>query len=278
MREFCRERLAEFGAYQDAMWAGAPFLFHSRISPALNLRLIDPRYVVEKAVEAYQEGSAPINSVEGFVRQIIGWREYVRGMYWTYMPDYGRKNALDAHAPLPSAYWDADIDMACVADSTQSLVAHGYTHHIQRLMVLGLFGLLLGVDPGAFNRWHTSMYLDAHDWVSLPNTLGMSQFADGGFMATKPYSASGNYINRMSNYCKQCPFNHKKALGEDACPITTMYWDFLDRHREKFRGNRRMMFQLKNLERKSADEMAAIREQAERVRARYAKGAAHAGN
>jgi deoxyribodipyrimidine photolyase-related protein len=208
------------------------------------------------------------------VRQILGWREFVRGVYWMHMPGYIRRNALRAQLPVPKSYWDGDTDMACVADAMRNVLDNGYAHHIQRLMVLGLFALNAGVHPRAFNDWHMAMYLDAIDWVSLPNALGMSQFGDGGILGTKPYCASGNYINKMSNYCKNCRFDYRKAAGDDACPVTTLYWDFLDRNANTFEGNQRMVFQLKNLEKKRNDSelMAAIREQAKTLRARIHQG------
>lgn len=272
LEEFIQRRLPAFGDYQDAMWTGADYLYHSRLSAALNLKLLDPRQVVAAAEAAYGEGRAPLNAVEGFVRQILGWREYVRGIYWHYMPHYASRNALEAREPLPPLFWDGKTEMACLADSMRSLLADGYTHHIQRLMVLGLFSMLSGSDPEEFHRWHLAMYPDAHDWVSLPNAVGMSQFADGGLVGTKPYAASGKYIQRMSNYCSHCPFNPAKARGADACPFTALYWDFLARHENEFSGNRRMTFQMKNLSRKGSEELAAIRAQAQEFRRRAGDG------
>ncbi len=270
LRDFIDKRLAQFGPYQDALWTDLQFGYHSRLSAALNLHLIGPRECVDAAVAAYENGHAPIESVEGFVRQILGWREFVRGVYWMHMPGYIRRNALRAQLPVPKSYWDGDTDMACVADAMRNVLDNGYAHHIQRLMVLGLFALNAGVHPKAFNEWHMAMYLDAIDWVSLPNTLGMSQYADGGILGTKPYCASGNYINKMSNYCKNCRFNYKHATGDDACPVTTLYWDFLDRNLDAFKGNQRMVFQVKNIEKKQADEalMERIRAQARELKRR----------
>ncbi len=273
LRDFVEHRLPLFGDYQDAMWTDRPFLNHSRLSFALNLHLLDPRRCVEGAVAAYESGHAPLNAVEGFVRQILGWREFVRGVYWTTMPEYIDRNALgcDADRSVPASYWDGQTEMACVRDAMRSVINFGYAHHIHRLMVLGLFAQLVGVHPRRFHDWHMAMYVDAIDWVSLPNTLGMSQYGDGGVVATKPYCASGAYINRMSNYCKGCKYEPATATGDDACPVTTLYWDFLDRHRERFAANRRMVFQVKNLETKER-EMPAIREQAKRIRERLAEG------
>ena len=270
--EFVQVRLPLFGDFQDAMWTGAHFLYHSRLSAALNFKLINPRAVIDAALDAYHGGTAPLNAVEGFVRQVLGWREYVRGIYWHYMPEYESKNSLGAMEELPSFFWDGRTDMACVADAMANLLQHGYAHHIQRLMVLGLFSLLYGTEPRQFHRWHLAMYPDAHDWVSLPNAMGMSQHADGGIVGTKPYCASGAYIKRMSNYCRECRYDPHTAVGEKACPFTTLYWGFLHRHRERFSANKRMMFQIKNLDRKSGDDLAAITERDSEVRDLARKG------
>ena len=272
VRDFIEHRLPTFGTYQDAMWMEEPFLYHSRLSAAINLKLVAPRYVIEQAEDAYQAGHAPINAVEGFIRQILGWREFIRGVYWQAMPDYAEKNALDATADLPDFFWTADTEMTCMRQSLGQIVEHGYAHHIQRLMVTGLFGLLYGIDPQQMNDWHEAMYVDAWEWVSMPNMIGMSQYADGGIVGTKPYTASGNYINKMSNYCSHCAYNYKASTGEDACPFTTLYWDFLDRHEDRLSSNRRMNFQMANLRRKDDDTRAAIRERAEIVRERAADG------
>ncbi|WP_423823861.1 cryptochrome/photolyase family protein [Salinisphaera sp. SPP-AMP-43] len=274
LKDFIDHRLALFGDYQDALWTEMPFAYHSRLSAALNLHLIDPRACIDAAVAAYHNGHAPLNSVEGYVRQILGWREYVRGLYWHEMPDYAERNWLNAELPVPQSFWDGDTDMACIADAMHNVLDNGYAHHIQRLMVLGLFALVAGVHPYRFHEWHMAMYLDAIDWASLPNTLGMSQFGDGGLMGTKPYCASGNYINKMSNYCKNCRFNHKQSSGTEACPITTLYWDFLDRNLDRFKGNRRMVFQIKNLEKKRDDKdlIAAIRDRADGLRQQISGG------
>lgn len=263
---FIDQRLAGFGTHQDAMWTGESQLWHSTLSFAINLKLISPRRCVEAAIDAYRCGLAPLNSVEGFVRQILGWREFTRGIYFTEMPGYAALNALDAQAEVPSSYWTGETDMACVREAMQSVLSTGYAHHIQRLMVLGLFAQLAGVQPGRFHDWHMAMYVDAVDWVSLPNTLGMSQYGDGGIVGSKPYCASGRYIDRMSNYCKGCRFNPAEAVGDFACPVTTLYWDFLARHRDLFASNGRMKFQMTNLARKDDAELAAIRRQARKVR------------
>ena len=232
---FVRERLPSFGRYQDAMWPGQPWLYHAHLSAALNLKLLDPREVVAAAVEACEFGKAPLAAVEGFVRQILGWREYVRGIYWTRMPDYLESNALAADADLPDFYWTGDTDMHCLADTIGQTLKFGYAHHIQRLMVTGLYALLLGVEPKQVHEWYLAVYVDAVEWVELPNTLGMSQFADGGLMASKPYAATGQYIDRMSGYCKGCRYDPKQRTGDSACPFTTLYWDFLMRHADRLR-------------------------------------------
>jgi deoxyribodipyrimidine photolyase-related protein len=266
---FVANRLADFGRYQDAMASGEPYLYHSLLSSALNLHLLDPRDAIEAALSAYAAGAAPINSVEGFVRQILGWREYVRGVYWWRMPEYAELNALEADLSMPAFMWDADTEMNCVRQSVGQLVDHAYAHHIQRLMVLGLFSMLLGVRPHDVHRWHMSMYIDAVDWVSLPNVLGMSQYGDGGIVGSKPYCASGNYINRMGDYCKGCRYHPAKATGDEGCPITTLYWDFLSRNRKRLDGNRRMGFQFKNLDRKDGAERRAIKKRADELKTRF---------
>jgi deoxyribodipyrimidine photolyase-related protein len=266
LRDFIEYRLRGFGTYQDAMATGRPYLYHSRLSAALNLHLLDPRDAIAAALRAWEEDDVPLNSVEGFIRQILGWREYVRGVYWTHMPAYAELNALDADLPMPAFMWTAETEMNCVRVCVEQLVEHAYAHHIQRLMVLGLVALLLGVHPYAVHEWHMSMYADAVDWVSLPNVLGMSQYGDGGIVGTKPYCASGNYVKRMSNYCAGCRYDPSVATGDTACPITTLYWDFLARNRKRLAGNRRLGFQFKNLDRKSRSELGAIRKQADALK------------
>jgi deoxyribodipyrimidine photolyase-related protein len=270
--DFLAHRLPTFGTYQDAMWTDAPFLYHSRLSAALNLKLLDPRVVVARAEAAYRDGDAPLNAVEGFIRQILGWREFIRGIYWLHAGDWPAMNELDATADLPDVYWTADTQMTCMAQSLGQVRDHAYGHHIQRLMITGLFGLLAGVDPHALNAWHEAMYIDAWDWVSTPNMIGMSQYADGGIVGTKPYTASGKYVSRMSNYCRNCVYDPADSTSDDACPFSTLYWDFLDRHRDQLAGNRRMNFQLANVRRKSDAQMEAIRERAGDVRTLLAEG------
>ena len=270
LREFIEERLPTFGRHQDAMWQGGDFHSHSRLSNAINLKLLSPREVVDRAVEAYESGHAPLNSVEGFVRQVLGWREYIRGVYYVKGPEYLDSNVLDCDLEMPQFFWDGETDMACVGDAMRIVLNYGYAHHIQRLMVLGLFAQLAGVVPRAFHDWHMAMYCDAIDWVSAPNTIGMSQWGDGGVVGSKPYCASGNYINKMSNHCGHCRYKPKAAVGEDACPFTTLYWDFLHRNRKKFSGNHRMGMQLRNLDRKK--DLDAILKQAGELRETLAAG------
>jgi deoxyribodipyrimidine photolyase-related protein len=262
LQAFVKERLPLFGQFEDAMWAGEAWLYHSHLSCALNLKLIQAREVVQAAEDAYRAGRAPLPAVEGFIRQILGWREYVRGIYWTQMPDYLERNALDAQSELPGWYWTGDTDMACLKDAIGQTLKHGYAHHIQRLMVTGLYALLLGVRPQAVHGWYLSVYVDAVEWVELPNTLGMGQFGDGGLMASKPYVASGKYIQRMSNHCKGCKFDPAQSTGPQACPYTTLYWDFLMRHETLLKKNPRMAMQLKNLARLDVDAREAITSQA----------------
>ncbi|MBX3725188.1 MAG: cryptochrome/photolyase family protein [Xanthomonadales bacterium] len=277
--DFVRHRLAAFGPYQDALWQGEPWLYHARLSAAMNLKLLDPRTVVDAALAAWREGSAPLASVEGFVRQVIGWREYVRGIYWLRMPDYVGLNGLGADADLPAFYWTGDTDMACLRDALGQLLRHGYNHHIQRLMLTGLFALLLGVRPQQVHEWFLAMHVDAVEWVELPNTLGMGQHADGGLLGSKPYVASGRYIERMGNHCRDCRYRPGTALGEDACPFTTLYWDFLDRHRGRFGKHPRTALQWRSLDRMDPDARAAIRIAAVQLRASLApRGSAQTGD
>lgn len=265
--DFLAHRLTSFGRYQDAMWSGEPLLFHSRLSAAMNLKLLDPREVLRGAEAAWRSGAAPIESVEGFVRQVLGWREYVRGVYWLRMPGYLAENALGADRPLPSFYWTGETEMACLAGVLRQTLDLGYAHHIQRLMVTGLYALLLGVRPEEVHRWYLAVYVDAVEWAELPNVIGMSQHADGGFMASKPYVATGKYLQRMGNACRSCRFDPAKATGEDACPFTTLYWDFLARHRAFLSKNVRMLLQVKNLDRLPAETLREIRRRAASLRA-----------
>lgn len=263
--DFIRRRLPLFGRYQDAMWAGQPVLYHSRLSAAMNLKLLEARDAVAAAELAWRQGRAPVAAAEGFIRQILGWREYVRGVYWLWMPDYLEWNFFEAHARLPRFYWTGETEMRCLREVIGQTLETGYAHHIQRLMVAGLFALLAGVEPRQVHEWYLGIYVDAVEWVELPNVLGMSQFADGGRMASKPYAASGKYIARMSNYCRGCRYDPARATGENACPFTTLYWDFLMRNEGKLRRVPRMEMQLANLERLGPAERREIRAQAQQI-------------
>ena len=266
MDAFMRERLPLFGPYQDAIWPGEPWLYHAQLSAALNLKLLAPREVVAAAEAEVRAGRVPLASGEGFIRQILGWREYVRGIYWTRMPAYAEANTLDAREPLPGWYWTGDTDMACLRDAITQTLDHGYAHHIQRLMVTGLYALLLGVEPGQLHAWYLSVYVDAVEWVELPNTLGMSQYADGGLMASKPYIASGRYIDRQSPACRNCRYRPEQRTGDNACPFTTLYWDFLLRHADRFAAHPRLAQQVRNAARLDPAERAAIQAQALKLR------------
>ena len=237
---FCTIHLPHFGDYQDAMRTGEPFLFHAVLSPYINAGLLLPREVCERALAEYEAGRVPLNAIEGFIRQIIGWREYVRGIYWLQMPDYEHTNFLEADQPLPDFYWTAETRMNCIAQVVSETRANAYAHHIQRLMVTGTFALIAGLKPHEVEAWYLIVYADAYDWVELPNVHGMILFADGGLLGSKPYAASGQYINRMSDYCQGCLYNVKAKSGPTACPFNYLYWDFLDRNREKVGGNPRM--------------------------------------
>ena len=267
LADFISNRLKDFGTWQDAMWTGRPFLFHARISSALNLKLLDPREAIRRAEEAWHDGDAPLNAVEGFIRQILGWREYVRGIYFARMPGYLEVNELSHGEALPEFYWTGETRMRCLSEVLGQTLRYGYAHHIQRLMVTGLFGLTYGIEPKALHEWYLAVYVDAVEWVEAPNTIGMSQYADGGFLASKPYAASGKYIQRMSNYCDECPFKPAERLGTDACPFTTFYWDFLLRHEDRFRDHPRMALQVRNLDRLDDPTREAIREKASDLRA-----------
>jgi deoxyribodipyrimidine photolyase-related protein len=237
---FMADHLPQFGETQDAMLSSDPFLNHALLSFYINIGFLDPMSVCRAAERAYLEGRAPLNAVEGFIRQIIGWREYVRGVYWLKMPDYVESNFLDAQRPLPDFFWTAETDMACLSTVIGETIDHAYAHHIQRLMVTGNFALIAGLHPHQVHEWYLEVYADAYEWVELPNVIGMSLFADGGVLGSKPYAASGNYISKMSDYCGRCRYDVKKKTGEGACPFNALYWDFLDRNGEKLSGNRRL--------------------------------------
>ncbi len=259
---FMRHALPQFGDYEDAMLVGERFLWHSILSPYLNAGLLDPVDLCRRAEVEYRAGRAPLNSVEGYVRQIIGWREYMRGIYWREGPGYVDRNFLDAHRPLPGWYWTGDTDMRCLAEALGQTMATAHAHHIQRLMVTGNFALLIGADPAAVHRWYLEVYVDAYEWVELPNTLGMSQFGDGGLLGSKPYAASGAYIDRMSDYCRHCRYDVKKRVGADACPFNALYWDFVARNEDKLARNRRMQMPYRTWHKWTDAQQAETRAQA----------------
>jgi deoxyribodipyrimidine photolyase-related protein len=263
LQQFVEERLAFFGDYQDAMLQDEAWMFHAHIGLYLNTGLLLPLECIAAAEQAYHRGQAPLNAVEGFIRQILGWREFVRGLYWQNMPGYETLNFFDAQRDLPDFYWTADTRMNCLRQSVQETIDHAYAHHIQRLMVLGNFALLAGILPAQVNDWFLSVYADAFEWVELPNVSGMALFADGGKLASKPYASGGGYINKMSNYCKGCSYSVTAKNGPKACPFNYLYWDFLDRNRAKLRANPRVGMMYRVYDRMDADKQQAIRSDAE---------------
>lgn len=262
LEHFIQHLLPNFGDYQDAMVAGEAYLYHSLISSYLNAGLLLPLEICQRAENSYRTGAAPLNAAEGFIRQILGWREYIRGIYWHFMPEYGERNTLHATRPLPEFYWGAHTDMFCVAESVRHTRDHAYSHHIQRLMITGNFALLAGLDVKQVQDWYLAVYSDAYEWVEMPNTLGMALFGDGGVVASKPYAASGKYIHRMSNYCEQCIYDPEVMTGDKACPFNALYWDFLVRHEDKFRGNQRMPYVFSTWDKFAPEKQSAIRSQA----------------
>lgn len=260
---FLQDALPNFGAYQDAMATGEPFIFHAAISPYLNAGLLTPREVCVAAEHEYIEKRAPLNAVEGFIRQILGWREYVRGVYWLKMPDYAETNALNATRPLPWFYWSGETEMHCLREAIGQTKRHAYSHHIQRLMVTGNFALLAGIAPKEIAEWYLVVYADAYEWVELPNVQGMSQFADGRLLASKPYASSGAYIDRMSDFCKSCKYDVKQKAGPTACPFNYLYWAFLIRNAGTLRGNQRLAMPYATLARWDEGHRAAVLAEAE---------------
>lgn len=260
LSDFINHRLAGFGDYQDAMWTGEYRLYHSRIASSLNLKLLDPMEVINSAINAYQKKRVSLNAVEGFIRQILGWREYIRGLYWHYRDKWLATNHLGAKRSLPDFYWSGQTNMVCMKECLRQVIDTGYGHHIQRLMVTGLFSLLYGVKPEEIHEWYLAMYTDAVAWVEVPNTLGMSQYSDGGLVGSKPYIASGAYINRMSNYCSNCRYQPGKASGEEACPFTTLFWKFVEHHQTLLANNPRLAMQVRNWNNKDTSEQKAILE------------------
>lgn len=272
LEHFIEKLLWHFGDYQDAMVSGEPYLYHSLISSYLNAGLLLPLEICKRAETAYRGGKVPLNAAEGFIRQILGWREYIRGVYWQFMPEYGERNSLNATRPLPEFYWGASTNMFCVAESVRHTRDHAYSHHIQRLMITGNFALLAGLDVKAVQAWYLAVYSDAYEWVEMPNTLGMALFGDGGVVASKPYAASGKYIHRMSNYCKKCNYDPDEMTGEKACPFNALYWDFLVRHEDKFRDNQRMPYVFSTWNKFTPQKQQAIRKQANEILKRMTEG------
>lgn len=258
LQHFINHKLAYFGDYQDAMKTGDDFLFHSILSPYINIGLLYPAEVCQAALSAYQHGSIPLSSAEGFIRQILGWREYMRGIYWQEMPGYARTNYFEAHRPLPDFFWTGETELNCLKQVIQATQRNAYAHHIQRLMVTGNFALLSGFEPKQVEAWYLMVYADAFDWVELPNTHGMVLFADGGFLASKPYAASGAYIQRMSDYCQKCVYNPKIKLGEKACPFNYLYWHFLIVNQSRLITNPRMSLPYQLLSKMDADQKQEI--------------------
>ena len=257
--KFITERLVNFGDYQDAMLEGEPWMYHSHISLYLNCGLLLPLECIRAAEQAYHQGLAPVNAVEGFIRQIIGWREYIHGVYWLMMPGYHEKNFLQARRRLPEFYWSGDTKMNCLRQCVLETRRNAYAHHIQRLMVLGNFALIAGIDPKEVNEWFLIVYADAYEWIELPNVSGMALFADGGYLASKPYASGGSYINKMSNYCDNCSYKVSQKNGPDACPFNYLYWDFLGRNRTQLQSNPRIGMMYKALERMGEDKRQAVR-------------------
>lgn len=271
LNHFLDHRLEGFGPLEDAVVDDEPFLWHSLLSPAMNLGLLHPRRVCDRVDARYRAaldgGHAPhLPSYEGFLRQVCGWREYVWGLYWWRMPAWRQDNALDAHGDLPPAFWDGDTDLRCVASTVRDLLERGWVHHIPRLMILGNYGLLRGTDPHVLAEWFHGMFVDGYDWVMQPNVVGMSQWADGGVMATKPYAASASYINKMTTYCGGCVYNPRTRTDHDSCPFNALYWDFMSRNRQRLAGNHRMAMPLRTLDRFDEGERRRIRERARGLR------------
>ncbi len=264
---FCEHLLPEFGSYQDAMHTDNPFLFHSRLSFSLNVKHISPLEVASAAIKAYEAsaGSISLAQVEGFIRQIVGWREFMRGVYWAHMPKYKTLNVLNADRPLPHYFWDGDTKMNCVRHAVGQSLLHGYAHHIQRLMVTGNFAIMAGLNPDEVDAWYLGIYIDAIEWVQLPNTRGMSQFADGGIVGTKPYHSSAQYMNKMSNYCGSCHYRFKERIGESACPFNSLYWDFLMRNEATLAKNPRIGMGYQLLKKMSDADRREIQGQAQSV-------------
>ena len=264
LKQFIDERLKYFGDFQDAMIQGKPWMYHSHVGLYLNCGLLSPLECIQAAEQAYHDNHAPLNAVEGFIRQILGWREFIRGIYWSEMPEYAALNFFEANRELPAFYWDANTKMNCLHQSVKETSQNAYAHHIQRLMVLGNFALLTGINPAQVSSWFLSVYVDAFEWVELPNVSGMALFADGGYLASKPYAAGGGYINKMSNYCKGCSYSVTKKSGPDACPFNYLYWDFLKRNRDKLGNNHRVGMMYKVYDRMTDEKKEMITEDSQK--------------
>lgn len=264
---FCEELLVHFGDYQDAMHTNEKYLFHSRVSFAMNAKILSPKEVIDTVLDHYYEhtGEIHISQVEGFVRQILGWREYMRGIYWKEMPAYANLNKLENHNPLPDFFWTGKTKMNCLKHAVGQSLTDAYAHHIQRLMIIGNYALLTQIDPDKVDEWYLGVYIDAIQWVEITNTRGMSQFADGGIVATKPYVSSGNYINKMSNYCGDCVYKHTQKTGEDACPFNALYWNFLDEKKAHFKNNNRMAMMMNLLNKKDKTELKELQDRAQKI-------------
>ena len=264
---FCKNLLVYFGDYQDALHTEEKFLFHSRLSFAMNSKILSPKEVIDTVLNHYYEntGTIHISQVEGFVRQILGWREYMRGIYWKEMPNYANLNELQNHNSIPDFFWTGNTKMNCLKHAITQSLDQAYAHHIQRLMITGNYALLTMTDPDEVDNWYLGIYIDAIEWVEITNTRGMSQFADGGIVATKPYVSSANYINKMSNYCSGCHYSHTKKVEDDACPFNALYWNFLDEKKEHFENNNRMAMIMSLLQKKDKDELVALKARAKKV-------------
>ena len=264
---FCENQLPNFGNFQDAMTAASPYawsLYHSRLSFSINCKMLSPAEVIQTALNTYEHanGSITLSQIEGFIRQILGWREYVRGMYWANMPNYAQQNFLGADRDLPDWFWNGNTTMDCLKSAISQSLDHAYAHHIQRLMITGNFALLAGIAPNQVDEWYLGIYIDAIEWVELPNTRSMALFADGGWIATKPYAASGNYVNKMGDYCKNCRYNVKEKIGANACPLNSLYWNFIDKNYKTFSSNHRMSFPIRNWDKMAEEQKVEIREKA----------------
>ena len=266
LESFVRAALPNFGDFQDALSTGQWRLFHSLLSFALNTKMLSPLEVVRRTEQAYLEGRVPLAAAEGFIRQILGWREYVRGVYWRFMPGYAERNFFEHTAPLPRWFWTGKTRMRCVSLAISQSLEEAYAHHIQRLMVIGNFSLLAGLDPAQVHRWYLGVYIDAFEWVELPNTVGMSQFADGGLLASKPYVSSAAYLDRMGDACASCAYKKKERTGPNACPFNSLYWDFFDRHATKLRKNVRLAMVYRQIEKMTPTQLTQLRSEAARIR------------